>query len=568
MHLGELGNKKTKRIIRGIIVFFILLFFIFFRKEILWVVGFPPAAEAAADVIPPAAFVFTNCLVGFVFVFLLWMALISFQALLPVTDLLKNPILGILEAYRTSWHLFLHIFKSHGPAIAVVDGKANTTIEDFNRQGLPGVIVIDFNSAIVLEERDASPGINRVTNKLFSGLLEAQMLADASESPRVCQPGIVFTRPRERIRGVVDLRKQFRTQLNVHCYTREGIELYTNIFSTFTIGQDAEILQVTYDGEMRPENLRVITLEERPGFWRVTGFNDELDEEDRKEIHAFAMRSGKPGEVDQPDFQAYSPLPNTSRQVFNRERVFSAVFAQAKNSKQEILPWHELPAQVAASHFREILLQVNYDDLYDVKEKTRFPLPEYKKKLRLAMRNNGILAFRLLRHISGVPLIRGRIYAQSDLLVSQVRQLTNTKLLRDRGIKVLFSGFGNLVPVNDQVYKQRLDTWRIPWEEELDMKLANQNLQAIRVSSRARSQAQQDLWRNLKQLFEKNEYTEEALALRILQALEQAAMDPRTQALLPTNAVDMMRHMQSLLLPPETQTAQQAKQPSSTGGQS
>lgn len=567
MRLGEPGNKKTNRIIRGIIVSFILLFLIAFRREILWLLGFPPSFEVVADVLPPAAFLFFPCLVGFVFVSLLWTALISFQALLPISDLLKNPILCLMETYRTAWHLLLFIFKQHGPALAVTDGVANTTIEDYNRQGLPGVILIDFNSAVVLEERDASPGINRAVNKLFSGILEAQMLADASESPRVCAPGIVFTRPRERIRGVVDLRKQVRFLPKVHCYTREGIELYASVFALFTIGQNSDILQVTYDGEMRPENLRVITVEARPGFQRVTGFSDELDDEDRKEIHEFTLRAGNPGEVDQPVFADFHPLPETDRQVFNRERVFSAVSAQAKNARQEILPWHELPARVAASYFRELMLQVNYDDLYDVKGTSQFPLPEYKKKLRLSMRNNGILSFRLLQHASGTPLVRGRFYPEDSLVVSQARPLTNSKLLRDRGIKVLFSGFGDLIPVNEQVYKQRLENWRIPWEEELDLNLANQSLRAMRVSSRARSQAQQDLWRTLKQLFEQNEYTEEALALRILQALDQAAAEPRTQALLPANAVDMMRHLQSLLLPPETPGTQQNRQPSSTGVQ-
>ncbi|MBE0698481.1 MAG: hypothetical protein IH586_16310, partial [Anaerolineaceae bacterium] len=514
-----------------------------------WIFGFGPADKT--NVLPPEAFLFFNCLVGFFFVFMLWTAMISFQSLLPISDLLKNPLLSIIEAYRTSWHLLLHIFKKHGPAISVVDGKANTTSEDVSREGKPGVIVINFNSAVVLEERHDAPGINSIFNKLSSGILEAQLLVDASESPRVCAPGIVFTRPRERIRGVVDLRKQFRLQPRVHCYTREGIELYANILSIFTIGQDPDILQVTYHGEMRPENLRVITLDKRSsGFQRVTGFNDDLDDEDRKEIHEFALRSGK--QADQPIFQAFSPLPNTSRQGFNRDRVFSAVFAQAKNSKQEILPWHELPIRVAASFYRELLLQINFDNLYDVKEKSKFPLPEYKTKLRLKMRNNGILAFRLVQHVSGMPLIRGRIYPEKDLAVSQSCTLTTSKLLRDRGIKVIFSGFGDLIPVSDLVYKQRLETWRIPWEEELDQNLANIDLQATRVSSRARSQAQQDIWRNLKQLLEQNEFTEEAMALRILQSLEQAASDPKTQALLPANAIDMMRHLQSLLLPPET----------------
>jgi len=99
------------------------------------------------------------------------------------------------------------------------------------------------------------------------------------------------------------------------------------------------------------------------------------------------------------------------------------------------------------------------------------------------------------------------------------------------------------------------------------MNQATQDLQAMRVSSRARSQAQQDLWRSLKQLFEQNEYTEEALALRIMQALDQATNEPRTQALLPTNVIDMMRHLQAFLLPSEIPGPQQARQPNNTGSQ-
>jgi hypothetical protein len=567
MQLGEPGSKKTRQIIRAIIGGFILLFVISFWKEIVWIFGFPPTPAESLDVLPPEAFIFFNCLVGFLLVFLLWTVLIAFQALLPISDFLKNPVLCLIEAYRTSFHLLLHIFHWHGSAIAVIDGKANTTSEDFSHEGFPGVIVIDFNSAVVLEERHATPGINRIFNKLLSGILEAQLLADAGGPLRVCAPGIVFTRPRERIRGVVDLRKQFRIQPKVRCYTREGIELYANILSIFTIGQEPDILQVTYVGEIHPDNLRVVSIEKRPerGFQRITAFNDELDLEDRKEIHAFAQRANKSDKEDMPVFQAFGPLPNTTRQVFQRDRVFSAVFAQAKNAKQEVLPWHELPTRVAASFYRELLLQINYDDLYDIKtEKSKFPLPEYKSKLRLSMRNNGILAFRLLQHTSGAELIKGRIYPEKDLVVSQVRSLTNPKMLRDRGIKVLFSGFGDLIPVSELVYKQRLETWKTPWEEELDINIARNDLQAMRVSSRAHIEAQQDLWRSLRQLFEQKEFTDEALALRILQALDQAASDPQTRALLPTNTVDMMRHLQTLLLPPENQNAS-ARQPN--GGQ-
>jgi hypothetical protein len=109
------------------------------------------------------------------------------------------------------------------------------------------------------------------------------LLVNRKQSPRVCGPGIVFSRPRERIGGVVDLRKQFRLQANVPCYTRDRIELTTNVFAGFTIGQKPDILQVTYEGEFRPENLRVVTMERTENHLRITGLLDELDEADRSE---------------------------------------------------------------------------------------------------------------------------------------------------------------------------------------------------------------------------------------------------------------------------------------------
>lgn len=566
MQLGDPGSKKSKQIIRGIIITLILLSIIVFRDQFPLLFGLPLSESAAANVAPTSAFLFFNCLIGFFFVFFLWGGIISFQTLLPITDFLQKPSLSMLEAYRTSWHLLLHILGLHGPAIAVINGKDNSTLEDQHRIGYPGVIVIDYNSAVVLEERLAAPGVNMLLSIVLAFIQRTLFLADSAESPRVRGPGIVFTHPRERIRGVVDLRKQFRVQPKIRCYTREGIELYSNIFAGFTIGQAPDILQVVYVGEPIAENLRVISLETRQeNYLRVTGFTDDLDAEDRAEIHAFAMRAGQLQMADRPVFAPYSPLPNTSTQAFNPERVFAAAYAQARNAEQKILPWDQLPTQVAAGIYRELLMQVNYDDLYDVRERqTSFPLPDYKTKLRLAMRNNGILAFRLVQHVKGEPFVQGHIYRAEDVFVSQPRALTNSKILRDRGIKVLFSSFGDLFPVNEEVYQQRFNTWRASWESELNIKYANHELEAMRVHSRAYIQAQQELWRSLQQLFEPNAYTDEALALRILQAMDQAAADPRTRSLLPSNTMDMMRYLHSLLLPPETPNPQPAGAP--TGG--
>ncbi len=540
MRLGEPANKTNRRVIWGIIFFFAILFAIAFWNEIRWFFGVQP--KNPEQVLRPEAFVIFVGFGSFFLVALLWIALISFQALLPITDFVQDPLKCLNEAYRTAWHLVLNILGLQGPAVSVIDGKVNATAEDLNRENRPGVVVVDFNSAVVLEELNPPPGMALYMDRALSAFLSALQLMDARKSPRVCGAGIVFTRPRERIRGVVDLRKQFRMEKEVRCYTREGIELYANVIAVFTIGQDPDILQVTYVGEQRPENLRVVTMESKAqGFQRITGFADDLDEADREEIHRFLES--------QPGLEPYSALPNTSRQAFNENRVFAAVYAQARNGKQEVLPWDKLPTRVAAGLYREQLIRVNYDELYDIKgEGEQFPLPEYRSKLRLAMRNNGILAFRYIKHRSGA-LIKNRVYREEELYVSQVRPLENSKVLRDRGIKIIASSFGELIPVNEAVYLQRLNAWRTAWERELELNQANHELAALRIRGRAHAQAQQDLWRSLRQIFDQRDFSDEALALRILQALNQAAADPRTRALLPANTIDLLSRLNAILLP-------------------
>ncbi len=557
MRLGEPVRNKTKQWVNGFLIALALLFLFAFRGEIwdflklfglffeIFVLGFP-FDGVDLSILESFNKLFINCLFGFGLLFIFWVFLISAQALLPTSN--------AREIYRTAWHLWLFITRRHGPAVFIKDGQEISTKEDKEHRG-HGVIVVDFNSAVVLEERGVPPGLSSLANSTGLNLLSLLSLSDSPESPRVCGPGIVFTRPGERIRGVVDLRRQFRIQPKVQCYTREGIELSANVFAIFTIGQDPEgdALQVTYQGERRPENLRVcvfqpVTSGPASGGLKLTALNDELDSDDCQEINHFARIVRRTGGL-----YAYAPLPSPQTlPVFNRERVFSAVFAQARNGQQDAMPWTELPTRVAASFFRELMPQINYDQLYELKENTHYPLPGYKRKLANRMRNNGILAYRLVFHQTGEPLILGETYQPADLVVTEIQKLTTSKLLRDRGIKVIMSSFGDPSPVSSIIYKQRLDNWRANWERELDITQAGRSLQAMRIRSHALAEAQQDLWYSLNQLFQVQDCSDEALALQLMQALEVAASDPTTRQLLPGQTIDMLRQIH-LMLKPEPQ---------------
>ncbi len=61
-------------------------------------------------------------LLGYGLTFLIWLGLISFQALLPVETL--------DEVYETMSHQIMYLMRTHGPAIFILDGKMDHSAED------------------------------------------------------------------------------------------------------------------------------------------------------------------------------------------------------------------------------------------------------------------------------------------------------------------------------------------------------------------------------------------------------------------------------------------------------
>jgi len=546
MYLGDESAKKRKRLIRGISACLVLLFVIAFWQELGVFFGLVLKFLASVvlgnlrldELVPQEnrrelwrlAF---NFFVGFAGVFSVWLGLLAAQAILPVE--------GFVDTYRTAWHLLLYMARRHGPAVFVRDGKVLSTKED-EREG-PGVAVVDFNSAIVLEERVPPPGIGRLIDAAVHSVLGLIGLAEFNDSPRAAGPGIVFTKKGEKIRGAVDLRTQFRAIPGITAYTRDGIEVKTRIFSNFTVGQDPDILQVTYDGPPRPENLRVVTLEKLPeNKVRVTGMVDELDQDDRDEIHHF-IRVWQHANQSLP----YKP-PSEPATGYNADRVFAAVFSEARSDKQR-LAWTELPVRVAAGYFREMISQINYDQLYNVGALDGFPIPAYKARLKTLMRNNGILAYRLIFHKSGQPIKKRTVYAESELVTSEVKNLTYPKMLRERGIKIIMAGFGDIQPVNDLLYQRRLEAWRATWQRDTQIIAANREMEAIRLRNHARAQAQQELLVSLNDILQNQSISREVMAVRILQSLESLAADTKTKDLLPGGTLDILKTTRDWLMP-------------------
>lgn len=538
-----------------------------------------PTAEALRSI----QVVLFTIFLGYGLTFLVWLLLMSFQALLPVETL--------DEVYETMSHQIMYMMRSHGPAIFVLDGKLDHTAEELKRPG-PGVIVVNFNSAIVLETLVGRGSCMMAPAYLWRSFMNSLTNTQPGPKSRVAGPGVVFTMGNERIRAAADLRKQKRVSTKISAYTRDGIEVTSDVFTAFTIGQRPDVIELAYQGNRREENLKIITTRRVGGSLievRIQS-NDELDPTDLTEAHNYARIPNQHN-----DAKNYYEVERPRQEPeFDAQRVFNAVYAQARtpqeqvaapartdqhqpaqqarsaqeqeaapvradqpqpaqqtrSSQEQVVPWTELPAQVAADLYRTLMPEHNYNDLYALSDPAgeSFPIPEIRRRFQIRLRNSGLLWYRIVFHRSLMPLTAG-IYNADDLYVSPYLAFTGSQVLRDRGIKVLEAGFSSPLPVSTEVYQQRLAHWRAAWEHDTSLKRSVYELEATRIRNHARAQAQHDLTMALTQIFEKGAGSDEVMALRVFQALEGVAADPKTRQLLPNETITLMNNLHNWLLP-------------------
>jgi hypothetical protein len=161
----------------------------------------------------------------------------------------------VRDGYKAMTRLLASIRGKHGPVVFIQEGKIVHRPGELDRPG-PGVARVDLNSAIVLEKRALmQPRYRRLYTKYVR---REQRRGRTVSRARVEAPGVVFIEPYESIHGVADLRSQFRLRPGVRAYTRDGIEVANPVWILFTLGQTPEVLNVTYEGERKAENLRVV----------------------------------------------------------------------------------------------------------------------------------------------------------------------------------------------------------------------------------------------------------------------------------------------------------------------
>ncbi|NPV85541.1 MAG: hypothetical protein HPY45_05980 [Anaerolineae bacterium] len=584
-----------------IFLFVLLLAFIFFltfRKQIwdtftlfyvdisLLFGGQTPNIEITEPMLVSRDIILVN-LLNFLIIFILT-AIIIAPALLPITTFreiyntlntgeilrqaLSSPhtalhhlLLIAQQIWRTLFHFLLHTFGLLGPAIFVKDGSTAASEAEMRRNGI-GVAVVDYNSAIVLEEEVPAFTLRNFFYIILEAVLWGLGLYNRYHSPRIEGAGIVFIRRLERIRSIVDLRRQTRSRLNVRAYTRDGIEVSTIVWVLFTLGQDPDIQQVSYIGEQQPENLRVITLRRMEnGNLRVTEIKNCLQREDALEIHTtFQSQSNRTAFL-----LPYHDLPTPPLEpVFNAGRVFNAAFNQARDRDGNLIPWQALPLNLTIEAFRRILLQYNFDQIFSPDPHTEpdAPITSIRENLNQEMVNSGLLSYRIVsyRHTGG-QLSLHHEYPADVLRVSRILPLNRPSPLRQRGIKIIAAGFTDLM-VSDLIYEQRLQNWQASLESQKIITQATKDLEAMRLQTKARLERQEAILANLTQIFEINKHSDEALTLSVLQWIEtMVAESPYTRKMLPDDILSLLRTTHNLLAIPEHTTSPGSTQGTGTG---
>jgi hypothetical protein len=484
------------------------------------------------------------------------------------------PVSGLKERWASISRIVNFLSGSHGPAVHVRNGQLIQRKEEEKRRG-PGVVLVDLSSAIVLERRlmpsPVSGGfgrVGRIIQRIFPSKSKPTTAKVKEPKARIMGPGLIFTggknpanghRYDERIRGVADLRPQVRAETDILAYTRDGIEVRSTVFAVFTLGQRPEVLKVTYQGEEKAENLRVIYVEEKrtpptvdyPLEQKeeiVRDLVDELDEDDKGDIHRYI--ESQRGTIITTGSPAVDEDQGAGEQFnFDEKRVFSAITSTAQDiDKDKDLEWTELPAKVATEVFRNRLAREVYDYLYQPGVQDEYPLQGLKTDFARRVRNLGVLAYRFIERSDGELIAKGQTWDENQLLYYPEQELRQPKVLRVRGIKIITAGFTELKPVNRLIYQQRLDNWRARWERDAVYSRVHYDLEAMRVLNQARVQGQRDLAITLAKIFQTSEHAQEALALRVFQALESAATNPATRQLLPDATVNLIARISDLLL--------------------
>jgi hypothetical protein len=205
--------------------------------------------------------------------------------------------------------------------------------------------------------------------------------------------------------------------------------------------------------------------------------------------------------------------------------------------------WSELPNMIAVEIYRNIVAQYSYDYMHKPDDPDIFPLLDIKSEFAFRVKSKGLMKYQLVRRRDENTITKNDPWDKDGISFSQPPMLfQNRQALRDRGIKVIAAGFGELKPP-DEICDGFLDNWKARWEKEIHGKLAQRDLESARIRNHARTQALEETSFVLSDVFKDDHFSGEALTVRVFQALEAAATDLSEARLPPEETINMLYNL-------------------------
>lgn len=503
--------------------------------------------------------------------FVLWTALLYFllyklslfmmvQFLLPVTKWEDRK-----KAYN---RISLFARGKHGAAISIKNGKQIARQSELDSKK-PGVALVDLSSAIVLVQHD------NVESWFLQGEDDPNPVAQKTQtikfpwkkketnlSPYDAKgPGVVFIEKGQKIDSVIDLRQQTRTSDEVVVYTRNGIKVKSKVTVVFSLSDDPEVLQVGFVGGKNLGDLKILKTEQIRNDVLIKDFY-ELQADDAEEIINSIYKNSTNTVVKELTGSPYR---------FNQNRVLAAVLTQARDKNGETIFWHNAPLEVATDIFRTTLVAVPYDnlssggDVYnlynpDTSNKNAIPasqtLEDIKEDFSRKVKLRGMVAFQFMEHLSGAPFYKGQSVPLRSIKKRNPITLVNEKynFFRHRGIVVKKAFFSEIQAVEDKIQQKMAANWKAKIENEMAVSDSEYELEAIRVHNRNRSSLQEEMTHQLSSMFQSTPHFDEALALRVLQALETSVADASSKDMQSTDVYEILKNLHDWILSDESNT--------------
>lgn len=270
---------------------------------------------------------------------------------------------------------------------------------------------------------------------------------------RALGPGIQFMERQERIATTLDLRRQVRSQ-HAQALTRDGIQIKAKVSVVFALD---------------------------PGD--QPSLRDSADE-----LDFLGRPKGKPA------------FP------FNPDTAFKAYYGEAVAEK-DALKWSDLPAIVAAEHFRDQAGRFTLDELFELGAPDAAPLATLQKRLRL--------------------------------------DVQSAALLKSRGIKVYSVSVSGL-ELPEDVMRQRVRTWAIRWQQKILNESGRADFEVKLIKDQAEAEAKAEILGKFKDSLAllvsggDGAADRESIAQKLLGELDRVAADPVTSMLLSDDTIRYM----------------------------